>query len=87
MFQHVEVTEGDIKGVDVLIGMDIITQGDFIITNQSNKTVMSFRIPSLTTIDYVVEVNRENLLQTLRAQRKAKNASTTKNRKKRKKRR
>jgi hypothetical protein len=27
------VTQGDILGVDILIGMDIITTGDFAITN------------------------------------------------------
>lgn len=40
-------------GADVLIGMDIISQGDFSITNHQGKTVFSFRIPSSGTIDYV----------------------------------
>jgi hypothetical protein len=30
---------------DILIGMDIITLGDFAITNHNNKTVVSFRTP------------------------------------------
>ena len=47
-----EVTEGDLKGCDVLIGMDIITKGDFAITNVGGKTTFSFRIPSIETIDY-----------------------------------
>ena len=47
-----EVTEGDLKGCDVLIGMDIITRGDFAITNVGGKTTFSFRIPSVETIDY-----------------------------------
>ena len=47
-----EVTEGELKGCDVLIGMDIITKGDFVITNVGGKTTFSFRIPSLETIDY-----------------------------------
>jgi predicted aspartyl protease len=38
---------------DALIGMDIITNGDFAITNTDNLTVMSFRIPSIECIDYV----------------------------------
>ncbi|GHS93434.1 hypothetical protein AGMMS50276_03910 [Synergistales bacterium] len=37
---------------DVLIGMDVISQGDFTITNYQGKTVMTFRIPSLETVDY-----------------------------------
>lgn len=40
-------------GADVLIGMDIIRQGDFSITNYQGKTVFSFRMPSSGTIDYV----------------------------------
>lgn len=45
----------DSGSVDALIGMDIITKGDFIITNYDNKTVMSFRVPSLETVDYSTE--------------------------------
>lgn len=52
-FGFVEVTEGKLTGMDVLIGMDIITRGDFTITNTNNKTVFSFRIPSLEKIDFV----------------------------------
>jgi len=36
-----------------LIGMDVISKGDFAITNYDGKTVMSFRVPSLQTIDFV----------------------------------
>ena len=37
---------------EVLIGMDIITLGDFSITHYKGKTCMSFRVPSLHEIDY-----------------------------------
>ena len=37
---------------DALIGMDIITLGDFSITNKDGRTCMSFRVPSLHEIDY-----------------------------------
>ena len=43
------------QGPDVLLGMDIITIGDFSITNQAGNTVFSFRVPSQHTIDYVAE--------------------------------
>jgi hypothetical protein len=43
---------------DVIIGMDIISRGDFSITNSEGKTTMSFRIPSVQCIDYVREANR-----------------------------
>lgn len=52
-FQHVRVTEGNLGDVDVLIGMDIISQGDFAITNLNGTTTFSFRLPSLTRIDFV----------------------------------
>ena len=37
---------------DFIIGMDIISQGDFSITNFDGRTVLSFRTPSLHMIDY-----------------------------------
>lgn len=37
---------------DVLIGMDIITHGDFAITNKGGKTVFTFRIPSSVRLDF-----------------------------------
>lgn len=37
----------------MLIGMDIITTGDFSITNYNEHTTMSFRTPSIQTIDFV----------------------------------
>ncbi|MHC1725447.1 MAG: SEC-C metal-binding domain-containing protein [Syntrophobacteraceae bacterium] len=38
-----------------IIGMDIITKGDFSITNVGGLTCMTFRVPSISTIDYVAE--------------------------------
>jgi hypothetical protein len=37
---------------DLIIGMDIITQGDFSITNVEGKTMFSFRVPTQQSIDY-----------------------------------
>lgn len=54
-FPNVTVTEGTIRGYDVLIGMDIITQGDLAITNAGGKTVVSFRCPAYQEIDYLKE--------------------------------
>jgi hypothetical protein len=55
-FPGIQVTHGDLgDDVDVLIGMDIITLGDFSITNVDGKTCMSFRVPSTKKIDYVEE--------------------------------
>lgn len=44
-FPSMRVTRGVILGFDVLIGMDIITTGDFAITNLGGKTACSFRFP------------------------------------------
>jgi predicted aspartyl protease len=55
----VRVTEGKIKGADMLIGMDIITHGDFSITNKNGQTVMSFCTPSSIEIDFVKAVNTQ----------------------------
>jgi predicted aspartyl protease len=58
----VRVTEcEDILGnASVLIGMDIISMGDFSVTSVDGQTVLSFRIPSIKEVDYVVEANRIN---------------------------
>jgi hypothetical protein len=51
---YVSCTSGlSILGVDLLIGMDIIGAGDFSVSNFDGKTVMTFRMPSIETIDYV----------------------------------
>ena len=54
-FQFVKVTEGVLSGFDLLIGMDIITTGDFSITNVGGKTTFSFRVPSVKEVDFVSE--------------------------------
>lgn len=55
-FFNVHITElPDNIGFDFLVGMDIITQGDFSITNKDRNSCISFRIPPdpLFHIDYV----------------------------------
>lgn len=54
-FSHVLVTEGILSGTDLLIGMDIISQGDFSITNFGGNTCFSFRYPSVKEVDFVAE--------------------------------
>jgi predicted aspartyl protease len=39
--------KGKLSDVDVLIGMDIINRGDFIICNCDGKTTFRFRMPSV----------------------------------------
>jgi len=45
LIKGVKVTQADLKICDALIGMDIITLGDFLIANNGN-TRFSFRIPA-----------------------------------------
>jgi hypothetical protein len=49
------VTLGELVAADALIGMDVISQGDFVVTNLGGKTKMSFRVPSLVETDFVKE--------------------------------
>ena len=66
-FMHVSVIKGNLPsgGCDVLIGMDIITSGDFSITNKNGITIFSFRHPSMKHVDFVkeheIEARRELL--------------------------
>ena len=60
VFPSVLVSEcADVAGgFGAIIGMDIISQGDFSITNFDGKTRMTFCIPSIHNTDYVIETNR-----------------------------
>jgi predicted aspartyl protease len=46
------VLEGIPIDCDMLIGMDVISLSDFAITNLNGRTMFSFRIPSMTKIDF-----------------------------------
>jgi hypothetical protein len=58
-FSSLRVTEGQLNDTDVLIGMDIISQGDFSVTASQGKTKFSFQLPSTHDTDYVKECNRK----------------------------
>jgi hypothetical protein len=54
----VKVIEAVLSGnTEMLIGMDIISLGDFSFTNFNGEACFSFRIPSMKQIDYVDEAN------------------------------
>ena len=53
LISGVPVVWGGMHNTEVLIGMDIITMGDFAVTHEHGHTVFSFRTPSIHTIDYV----------------------------------
>lgn len=52
-FTGLRVTRGRFVGADILIGMDIINQGDFAVTNTNGITKFTFRVPSQRHIDFV----------------------------------
>ena len=55
-FPNVRVTEGIVEGFDVLIGMDLIGVGDFAVTKEDDKTVLSYQYPSVKIIDFVKRI-------------------------------
>jgi hypothetical protein len=62
---NVRVAEFQNNGnFDILIGMVIITLGDFAISNKDKKTIVSFRIPSSDNpIDFEREINESGIKQ------------------------
>lgn len=52
---NLKVVESKIgeQGIDLLIGMDIISKGDFAISNHNGNTKFTFRIPSLMDFDFI----------------------------------
>jgi len=52
-FSQLKVIKGDLSpGADALIGMDIINQGDFAVSNFNGKTIFSYIVPSAKHIDF-----------------------------------
>lgn len=52
VIQGLRVTQGELAGIDVLIGMDVIMMGDFHISNYKGNTQMSFSVPSVSPTEY-----------------------------------
>lgn len=60
VFPTMRVTKGDLTGgANILIGMDIMSQGDFAVTNFQGLTKFTFRVPSQLHLDFVEEYNRK----------------------------
>ena len=75
---QVRVTEAQLANdLDILVGMDIICLGDFVVTNKDGKTIFSFRFPSCEAIDFVsthsigpMSIDGRGLMPTNRAERR-----------------
>ncbi len=63
IYQYTRITEcsklSD-ENINVLIGMNVINKGDFIISNYNGKTVLTFRIPSIKSYDFVKKHNKKS---------------------------
>ena len=58
----IKVSEGSVGGGDVLLGMDIIVNGDFAVTSYNGQTWWTFRIPSTEPIDFVKDIQEQKKL-------------------------
>ena len=81
VFPGIRVIDATLLGTDILIGMDIISQGDLAITHKKENTWMTFQVPSSHSIDFVEEIGKENAK--LKAKRIRKNNRKKKPRSKR----
>lgn len=50
--------------------MDIINQGDFVVSNYQGKTVFSFRMPSESVMDFVAGIKASNVIMANRNRKK-----------------
>jgi predicted aspartyl protease len=50
--RNILVSEAMPAGCDMLIGMDVIGLGDFAVSHFDDKTMFSFRVPSMQHIDF-----------------------------------
>ena len=57
LLPFITVVETTLSGFDMLIGMDVISQGDLAISNKNGKTTFSFRLPPCGEIDFLKENN------------------------------
>ena len=51
------VAQLPLTNCDVIVGMDIISRGDFAISNLDGKTTFTFRMPSVVEFDFVRDLD------------------------------
>jgi gag-polyprotein putative aspartyl protease len=80
----IQVTElKDLNNCDILLGMDVICQGDFAITHKDGQACFTFRMPPAVHIDFVPESNAHNMRLQSRVNQSTKQKPKRKPRKKR----
>lgn len=55
------ITGAALKPPRILVGMDIIQQGDFLISNANGKTTFSFCLPSLKDQIDLLEISKKQI--------------------------
>ena len=64
LIKRIAVTVSDLPNIDVLLGADIISRGDFAISNFDGQTKLSFRTPSQEDLDFLaVEIHKRQGLR------------------------
>ena len=63
VFKDIAVCDSEIgdQGIDVLVGMDVILNGTFTVSNYGGKTAFSFAVPSDKMIDYAAELKIKDI--------------------------
>ena len=83
IIQNMQVTElKDLRNCDVLLGMDVISQGDFAITHLNGEACFTFRMPPSVHVDFVPESNAHNRRLISKVNQSKKNLPKRKPRKK-----
>ena len=74
LINNLQVSDSEIglQKIGMLVGMNIISKGDFAITNFNGKTRFSFRVPSMKHIDFVQEMYIDKLVSQSHRKKKAK---------------
>ena len=57
------VAQLPLTNCDVIVGMDIISRGDFAISNLDGRTTFTFRMPSVEEFDFVRDLNAMKEIQ------------------------
>ncbi len=60
LFPSSRVTRGDFLGADFLVGIDIITHGDFFVTNHNGQTTFAFRAPSQGGLNFIASDHEQD---------------------------
>ena len=56
---NIRVAEARLDHCDMLVGMDVISSGDFVVTRHMGQARMTFRAPSMGNFDFVEEFDKQ----------------------------